>query len=79
MPPELSARPFAFLWMGSPSSSIQFYVMLLPPLPSPSPQFARLLCARVVGFQHAIKRAGVPAEAVEDVFIGCGIPEGAVR
>jgi acetyl-CoA C-acetyltransferase len=27
--------------------------------------------------QHAIARAGIPAAEVEDVFIGCGLPEGA--
>jgi acetyl-CoA C-acetyltransferase len=27
--------------------------------------------------QHAISRANIAPEMVEDVFVGCGIPEGA--
>jgi hypothetical protein len=47
---------------------------------SPAAAFAYAVAglSRLLGCkQHAIARAGIEAGLVEDVFVGCGIPEGA--
>jgi hypothetical protein len=61
--------------------SLTFYVrLMLLLLISPAAAFAYAVAglSRLLGCkQHAIARAGIEAGLVEDVFVGCGIPEGA--